>query len=155
TAMMVSPMAGRNLAAPPSLPCPPADMSAEPELFEDAFDARGLLVEEGLILITGQRDHGPVAGLAGLRPLRRGGHLLNQREHGLALVGVHAGRRKDAAPVEQLDVDALLLERRRIDALLALVGGDRDQAELASLDLLGELTVAGDAGGDLIAEQRG
>src|SRR5215510_7667572 len=86
TAMTVSPTAGRNQLAPPSPCCsPPADMSAEPELFEDTFDARGLLVEEGLILIPEQRDHGPVAGLAGLGPLRRHRHLLDQREHRLAL----------------------------------------------------------------------
>src|SRR5262245_22261442 len=81
TPMMVSPGAGRNLAAPPALSRPPADMSAEPKLFEDAFDAGGLLVEEGLILIPEQRDHGPVAGLAGFGPLRRRRHLLDQREH--------------------------------------------------------------------------
>src|SRR4029434_8505858 len=120
-AMIVSPTAGRS--QPPSPPrAPSRALSAEPELFEDAFDARRLGVEEGLVLITGERDHRPVARLAGLRPLRRGRHLLDQREHGLTLSRIDAGGRKDLAPVEQLDVDPLLLQRRRIDAFLALVG---------------------------------
>src|SRR5262245_33290158 len=112
TAMMVSPSAGRSQLVPPSPRwSPPVVMSAEPELFEDAFDARGLLVEEFLVGVAEQRDLGPLAGLAGLAPLRRRRHLLDQREHRLALVGVDARRREHATPVEQLDVDALLLER--------------------------------------------
>src|SRR5215813_11262163 len=145
TAMIVSPMAGRSEPAPPSPCAPPFAMSAEPELLEDAFDAHGLLVEEFLELVAEERDDGPVPGLAGFGPLRRCHHLLDQRQHRLPLVGVHAGRREHAAPIEQLDVDAFLLQRRGIDALLALVGRDREQPQLAGLDLLGELAVAGNA----------
>ena len=36
-----------------------------------------------------------------------------------------------------------------------LSDGDRDDAQLAGLDLLGELAVSGDAGGDLVADQGG
>src|SRR5215813_15477374 len=134
-AMIVSPTAGRS-QPPPSAPCAPSlAISAEPELFENAFDACRLGVEEGFVLVTKQRDLGPLVVLAGVRPLRRGCHLLDQREHGLPLRCIDIGRRKHPAPVEQLDVDALLLERRRIDALLALVGGNGDQPKLAGLDL--------------------
>src|SRR5262245_24620014 len=115
TAMISSPIAGRTADAP-SPPCAPSlAISAEPKLFENAFDARRLGVEEGLIWIARERDHGPVTRLAGLGPLRRGGHLLDQRDHRLARSGIHAGRRKHAAPVEQLDIDALFLQRRRVD----------------------------------------
>src|SRR5262249_50831471 len=114
-AMISSPMAGRS--APPP-PCAPSlAISAEPELFENAFDARRLGVEESLVFVAGQRDHGPVTRLAGLRPLRRGRHLLDQRDHRLPRSRIDAGRCKDAAPVEQLDIDALLFQRRRVDAL--------------------------------------
>src|SRR5215813_4803483 len=132
-AMIVSPTAGRS-QPPPSAPCAPSlAISAEPELFENAFDACRLGVEEGFVLITKQRDLGPVVVLAGVRPLRRGCHLLDQREHRLPLVRIDAGRRKDATPVEQLDVDALLFQRRRIDAFLPLIGRNSDEAELAGL----------------------
>src|SRR5262245_46377083 len=136
TAMIVSPVAARSQPAPPSPCAPPFAMSAEPELLEDAFDAHGLLVEESLELVAKQRDDGPVPRLAGFGPLRRRHHLLDQCQHRLALVGVHAGRRKHAAPVEQLDVDPFLLQRRRIDSFLAPVGRDREQPQLAGLDLL-------------------
>src|SRR4029453_4176310 len=121
-AMIVSPTAGRS--QPPPSCAPSLAISAEPELFEDAFDARRLGVEERFVLITGQRDHGPVASLAGLRPLGSGGHFLDQREHRLPLRRIDTGRRKDATPVEQLDVDALLFQRWRIDAFLTLVSGN-------------------------------
>src|SRR5437868_584578 len=91
---MISSPAGRS-ADPPSPPCAPSlVISAEPELFENTFDARRLGIEEGLILITGQRDHGPITRLAGLRPLRRGSHLLDQRNHRLPRSRIHTGRRK-------------------------------------------------------------
>ena len=114
-AMTVSPMAGRSRAAPPPPPKLPV-MSRQPELFEDAFDARGLGVEERLVVVAEQRDLGPFPRLAGVRPLRRRGHLLHQRDHRLARRVVHARRREHAAPVEQLDVDALLFQSRRRDA---------------------------------------
>src|SRR5262245_19023340 len=135
--MTISPSAGRSRAAQPAPPKLPV-MSREPELFEYAFDACGLRLEEGLVVVAEQRDLGPFPRLAGVRPLRRRGHLLHQRDHRLARRVVHAGWCEHAPPIEQLDVDAFLLQRRRIDALLALVGGDRDHPQLAGLDLLGE-----------------
>src|SRR6266508_5769129 len=154
TAMMVSPMAGRSLVAPPPSSVPPLVMSRQPELFENSFDARRLGVEERLVVVAGERDLGPFARPAGLRPLRRCGHLLDERNHRLALSVVDAGRCEHAAPVEQLDVDALLLQRRGLDPRLALVGRYGDQAQLPGLDLLGKLAVARDAGRHLVAEQR-
>src|SRR5262245_8738746 len=122
TAMIVSPTAGRSLPPLPSVP--PLVMSRQPEVLENAFDAAGLGVEERLVLVAEERDLRPLPGLAGFRPLRRGRHALDQSDHRLALPLVHAGRREHAAPVEQLDVDALLLERGGIDPFLALVGRD-------------------------------
>src|SRR5262245_313916 len=82
TAMIVSPTAGRSLPPPPS--APPLVMSRQPEVLEDAFDARGLGVEVCLVVVAEQRDLGPLPGLAGLRPLRRCRHALHQSDHRLA-----------------------------------------------------------------------
>src|SRR5262245_43821898 len=99
-AMIVSPTAGRS-QPPLSPPCAPSlAISAEPELFENAFDASRLGIEERFVLITKQRDLGPIVVLAGVRPLRRGCHLLDQREHRLPLSRINGGRRKDTTPVE-------------------------------------------------------
>ena len=68
------------------------------------------------------------------------------------LVGVgDAGRRHDAAPVGEDEVDAGLLEgrhvRQRVDALLAR---HREDLDLAGLDLVEELAEAAGAEGDLV-----
>src|SRR5262245_14982159 len=120
--MIVSPTAGRRPPTP--RPISPWLMSCEPEVPENSFDANGLAVDVCLEGIAGERDAGPVSLLACLRPLRRCRHSLDQVGHRLALPVVHAGRREHAAPVEQLHVDAFLLEGRSIDPGLALVGGD-------------------------------
>src|ERR1051325_1311875 len=101
-AMISSPTEGRSRETRSPSCVPSLAISAEPELFENAFDARGLGVEERFIWIARERDHGPVTRLAGLRPLRRGGHLLDQRDHRLPRSRIDAGRGKHAAPVEQL-----------------------------------------------------
>src|SRR6266545_2354792 len=49
--------------------------------------------------------------------------------------------------------DALFLQRRRVDALLALVGRNGNQPELAGLDLLGKFAVARNARRHLVAKQ--
>src|SRR6266567_7569066 len=103
--MIVSPMAGRGRAL--GFSGEPLVMSCKPELFEDAFDPRRLNVEEGFVIVTQKRDLRPVPRLAGLRPLRRCGHLLHQRDHRLALRVADAGRREYAPPVEQFHVDTL------------------------------------------------
>src|SRR5437660_10768907 len=96
--MIVSPMAGRGRAL--GFSGEPLVMSCKPELFEDAFDPRRLNVEEGFVIVTQKRDLRPVPRLAGLRPLRRCGHLLHQRDHRLALRVAAAGRREYPPPVE-------------------------------------------------------
>src|SRR5262245_25339846 len=101
--MIASPIATRRDATSPLGSEPPLVMSREPDFLEDAFDARGLALEEGLVVVAEQRDLAPVPRLAGFRPLRRRVHLLHQRDHGLALRVVHAGRSEYAAPVEQFD----------------------------------------------------
>src|SRR5262245_37047758 len=137
--MIASPIAARRDATSP-LGCePPLVMSREPDFLEDAFDARGLGVEESLVLVAEQWDLAPVARLAGLRPLRARVQLLHQRDHGLALRVVDAGWREHAAPVGELDVDALLLQGRRRDVFQTLGRGDRDHPQFARLHLLGEL----------------
>src|SRR5436190_20701827 len=83
--MMVSPMAARRDGPPPPDCGPTLVMSRQPELFQGAFDARRLGIEESLVLVAKQRDLRPVASLARLRPLRRRDHLLHQRDHRLAL----------------------------------------------------------------------
>src|SRR5215471_6830679 len=123
--MIASPSATRRDATAPLGSKPPLVMSREPDFLEDAFDARGLGLEEGLVVVAEQRNLAPIARLAGLRPLRARVHLLHQRDHRLALRVVHAGRREHAAPVGELDVDALLLQGRRRDVVEPLAGGDR------------------------------
>src|SRR5262245_20225939 len=133
--MTASPTATRRVATSPLGSEPPLVMSREPDFLEDAFDPRRLAVEEGLVLLAEQRDLAPVARLARLRPLRRRVHLLHQRDHRLALRVVDARRSEHAAPVGELDVDALLLQGRSRDALQALGGGNRKHAQLARLHL--------------------
>jgi hypothetical protein len=145
TPMIVSPIAGRARAV---------RCSGEPEFLEDAFDPRRLRFQKGLVLVAEQRDRGPVAHLAGLGPLRRRRHLLHQCDHRLALRVIHTGGSEHAAPVEQLHINAFLLQGRRVDPLLALVRRHGNDPQLAGLHLLGEFTEARDAGCDLVAEQR-
>src|SRR5262245_35114021 len=152
--MIASPIATRRDATSPLGSKPPPVLSCGPYFLEDAFDARSLAVEEGLVVVAEQRNLAPIARLAGLRPLWARVHLLHQGDHRLALRVVHAGRREHAAPVGELDVDALLLQGRRRDVLEPLAGGDCDHPQLARLHLLGELGIAGDAGRHLVAEQR-
>src|SRR5713226_9555034 len=128
--MSVSPIAGRSLAAQPPPPKLPV-MSRQPDLFENPFDARRLDVEERLVVVAEERDLRPLPRLAGLGPLRACRHLLHQRDHRLALGVVHPGRGENAPPVEQLDVDALLLQRGDFDPRLPLVRRDGDDAELS------------------------
>ena len=67
--------------------------------------------------------------------------------------GVMPGRAEHAAPVAELDVDALLLQGG--NAVQLLRARLRERAHLAGLDLLGELAEARDPGGDVAAEDRG
>ncbi|BFO19376.1 hypothetical protein SHKM778_57640 [Streptomyces sp. KM77-8] len=66
-----------------------------------------------------------------------------------------AGRGDDAAPVGETHVVARLLERGRVESRDALRAGDREQAQLAGLDLVEVLTDSGDTEGDLAAEDGG
>src|SRR5215475_4919954 len=146
--MIVSPTAARGGASS----WEPLVMSGKPELFEDALDPRRLNVEEGFVIVAEKRDLRPVVRLAGLRPLRRCGHFLHQRDHRLELRVVDAGRREHAPPIEQLHVDAFFFERRRGDVFLAFVSRYGDHPQLAGFHLLCELAIARDAGGHLVAE---
>ena len=91
--------------------------------------------------------------IASAQDLRLGG-LEDHVGQRLALVRRDAGRAVDATPVADLDVDALLLQRRHVDALQARGRGDGDRAHLAALDVLLELAVAAAADGDVAAEDR-
>src|SRR5690606_7763202 len=62
----------------------------------------------------------------------------------------------DAAPVRQHEVDALLGEGRHVGQRGGPLGaGDGQRLEGAGVDLLGVLAHAGDAGVDVVAEERG
>src|SRR5262249_35528165 len=150
--MIASPTASRGRRGASSWE--PLVMSGKPELFEDAFDARRLNVEEGFVIVAEKRDLRPVVQLAGLGPLGCCRHLFHQRNHRLALSVVDAGRREHAPPVEQLHLDAFLFQRRRRDVFLALVRRYGDYPQLSGLHLFCELAIAGDAGRNLVAEQR-
>ena len=73
----------------------------------------------------------------------------------LLLRGVMPGAADHRAPVGEHEIDALLLEGRHIDAGQPLRRGHADGAQLAGLDLPFVLALAGDAGGDLAAENGG
>src|SRR4051794_28782053 len=74
-AMIVSPTAGRTVMT--RLLQVGRPISAQPKFLENPFDARALAVQKRLVLIADERDLGPIAIFAGLRPLRRAGHLLD------------------------------------------------------------------------------
>src|SRR5215470_10033672 len=148
--MIVSPTAARGGASS----WEPLVMSGKPELFEDALDPRRLNVEEGFVIVAEECDLRPVVHLAGLGPLRCCRHFFHQRDHGLALSVVDAGRREHSPPVEQLHVDAFLFQRWRRDVFLALVRRYSDHPQFPGFHLFCELAIARDAGRDLVAEQR-
>src|SRR5689334_2192045 len=134
-----------------------SDMSAgQPQALEDVGDVLVLRLEEGAELVTGLEGVGP-ATLLELGLPRVGAVHLGQRVDPDLLVGRRdPGRRDDAAPVGEGEVDARLLDRRHVgqgvDALVARDGQDPDRA---GLDLLEELAEAAGAEGDLVAEDRG
>src|SRR4051812_46317293 len=123
------------------------------ERIHDGLDALRVLVEELLVVVAAEEYRRPVELLQRLLPGGRLGRALHQLDQRVALLRGEAGRAEDAAPVAELDVDLLLLERG--DVLLLVRPGLGERAHLARLDLLGEFAEARDARGDVAAEDRG
>ena len=113
------------------------------------------VLEERAELVAGGEGVDPAALLQLGLPRRGLVHLGEGVDPDLLVLLGEAGGRHDATPVGELEVDALLLEGRhvleRLDPLGARHGED---ADVAGLDLVEELTEARGAEGDLVAEQR-
>ena len=104
----------------------------------------------------GLHERRPVVALDVLRHSRRLEHLRHPAGDPLAL-GVGEPRRRDEhAPVGELEVDALVLDRRRLAPVdLDVDGrGHREQPHLARLDLVDELAQPGDARVDRAGQDR-
>ena len=106
-------------------------------------------------LVAGQIGVVPALLLQHFGPGRRFHHGFDRLDERVALRRRDAGGAHHGAPVGDVEVDALLLQRRGVDALDALRRGHREDAQLAGLDLAFELAVARDAGRDLAAHDRG
>src|SRR5215213_7245467 len=96
----------------------------------------------------------PVALLEDFLPAGALYHLLDRRRQRRQVLVLDAGWGEDGAPVDQLDIYPLLLERRHVDAGDALRGGDADRPQLAGRHLRRELLPAADADGGMAAENR-
>src|SRR5690242_19940804 len=119
---------------------------------DDAGDALLVLGDELLVVVAAEELAGPAELLERRLPRRRLGRRLHQLHQVVALRRRDARRAEHAAPVAELDVDALLAQRR--DALLALGRRHRERAHAPALDLLGEFAEAGHAAGDVAADDR-
>ena len=111
--------------------------------------------ELGLEGVAGEIAVDPAAVGQRLLPGLGGRHLLDVGgDRRLLLVG-EAGRRGDHAPVLQRHVDAGLLAASGASTPASRSSPETaSSAQLAGLDLAGELAVAGDADGHLAAEDR-
>src|SRR6185436_4104696 len=123
------------------------------ERLDDAGDALLILADELRVVIAAEVPALPAELLERLLPCRRLGGGLDELDQAIALLRREARGAEDAAPVAELDVDLLLLERG--NALELLRRRLRERAHLAGLDLLGELAQARHARGDVAAEDRG
>src|SRR4051794_24777185 len=126
--------------------------SYQPQLGEGRGDPVVLIPEELLELRTGHERIGPAVLHQRLLPLLRAVHIFEHLDHCPLGVIRNPRWRKNSAPVGEGEVDSCLLEGRRIDALNPRVARHREHAKLAGLDLIDELTRAGRADGDLLAE---
>src|SRR2546426_5409091 len=129
--------------------------SYQPQLGEGRGDPVVLIGEELLELRTGHESIGPAVLHQRLLPLLRAVQVFEHFDHLLLGIIGNARWRKNSAPVRECEIDAGLFQGRRIDALDALVARHRKHAKLAGFDLIDELTRAGGADGDLLAEQCG
>src|SRR6187551_1414278 len=108
-------------------------LRAEVQRIEDRADTLVFAVDERAERIAGHHVGQPVELLERFLPLRVRDAGLDGRDQRLALVGRDAGRAPHAAPVDELDVDALLLERRDVHARDAGARRHRDRAHALGL----------------------
>src|SRR5918993_157128 len=92
----------------------------EPDGLEHVGDARLLLLEVGAELVAGQIGVVPALLLQHFLPGRRLHHRVDRLDERVALRRGDAGRAHHRAPIGDVEVDALLIQRRRVDAFDAL-----------------------------------
>src|SRR5688500_1635123 len=124
----------------------------ERERGQDVSQALVLLLDVLAVGVAGQPEVAPVLFLERLLPGGALHALLHRGDELVALRLADSGRGEDPAPVGELDVDALLLERR--DPLERLGRGHGERAHLARLDVRGELRQTRDAGAHVPADDR-
>src|SRR4051812_12656368 len=127
--------------------------SCQAQLLQRALDSRRLLRQEGCELVSGKEGVGPAVLGQHVLPLLATVHRGEGGDQ-CGLVGVgDLGWGDHAAPVGELEIDAGLLQRGRIDRSHPLSPADGQHAHLAGLDLVEELAEAGGAERDLAAQQ--
>ena len=105
-------------------------------------------------LVAGQIEVHPALVGQRLLPALALVHGVDRVDQRLLLRIVDAGGRHHRAPVGELDIDALLLEGRDVEAFDPRRRGDRQRAQLAGLDLAQPFADAADAGGHVAAHDR-
>src|SRR5690606_9224583 len=126
--------------------------SQQSQLLQGVRDALVLLLDELGELVTGAEGVDPAVVLQRLLPPRAVVHLLEVADELLAALTRDAGRGEHPAPVAEDQVDARLLQGRYVGhcrRLEPLLAGDREDPQLAGLDLSLELADAGEADLDL------
>ncbi len=126
-----------------------------PDLFEGLADLVVGRLDEGREGIAGEVRVLPVLLLQLGLPRARLGHGLHRVERGLAVGRAHPGRSHHAAPVAELDVDPLFLERGDVHAGDPGRGAHTERPELAGLDVRLELAIPADPGHGLGPDERG
>ena len=120
-------------------------VASRAELPQDVAHARLLRVDEAREGVA-RRGSGRASGSARApRATPATDHRLDQRLEARPVGAVEPGRRHHRAPVLELDVDALLAQRRHVHAGQPLGARDGERAHRARLDLRRELREAVDA----------
>src|SRR5829696_863355 len=102
----------------------------QPNVLECCLDLSPILLEEGCELIGWLVHVEPAALLQGLLPGGALDHAVDRSRQNLPVSVANLGAGHNASPVDQADVNPLLLERRHVNARKTIVGGDRDASEL-------------------------
>src|SRR4051794_24993964 len=126
----------------------------QPDGLERRLDLGLVLGQEGRELVGRLVEVDPAPLLERVLPSRAFHHLADRGRERLHLLLAQVRGREQAAPVDQGDVDPLLLQGRDVHSRNALVARDRQGAQLAGRDLRRKLLVAADAGGDMAAQDR-
>src|SRR4029079_5187788 len=124
----------------------------EPQRFDDAGDAFGVFREELAELVPAEENRRPAELVERCFPGRGLGCALHELDERIALLRRDSRRAEYAAPVPQLDVDALLLQRRNVVGLRGRRLGKR--APLPGLALFRKFADARDPRRHVPAEDR-